>query len=168
MREMKFLSETNYHRLFRWGVSIKLAVSFFEIMLGVALTFLSYEAIKQFIFFFAGNEIAESPRDFFWDYAARGYHTATAAPESFWAFLFISHGVVKLFLAWGLWKEKLWSFPLSAVVFSGFVVYQLYQLTYLNSFFLWLITVFDIALIVLILREYRRRKMNLGSSGQER
>jgi uncharacterized membrane protein len=155
---MKFLSEKNYHRLFRWGVFAKLAISFGEIALGIALSFVSYETIKQVVFFFAGNEIAETPRDFFWEYAAQGFHTATAAPESFWAFLFISHGVVKLFLAWGLWKEKLWSFPLSAIIFAGFVVYQLYQLTYINSFFLWLITIFDIVLIALIMHEYRRRK----------
>ena len=158
---MKLLSEKKYHWLFRWGVFVKLAVSFGEIVVGVALTFVSYATIKQAIFFFVGNEMAETPRDFFWEYAARGFHDVTASPASFWVFLFISHGIVKLFLAWGLWKEKIWSFPLSAVVFAGFVVYQLYQLTYLNSFFLWFITVFDIVLIVLILHEYRRRKKQL-------
>jgi uncharacterized membrane protein len=158
---MKFLSEKNYHRLFRWGVFAKLAISFGEIVLGAALTTLSYETIQRVALFFLGNEMAEAPRDFFWEFAAKQYHAATAAPESFWAYLFISHGVVKLFLAWGLWKEKLWSFPLSAIVFSGFVIYQCYQLTYLHSSFLWLITIFDIILIALILHEYRRRKRHL-------
>ena len=155
---MKLFSEKNYHRLFRWGVFAKLAISVGEIVAGVALSFITYATIQRAIFFFVGNEIAETPRDIFWEYLARSFHNATVAPESFWAFLFISHGVVKLFLAWGLWREKLWSFPLSAVIFTGFVIYQLYQLTYLNSGFLWLITVFDVVLIVLIMHEYRRRK----------
>jgi len=129
-----------------------------EIALGVALYLVSYEALRHVLFFLVGGEFAETPRDLFWEYLARSSRDFMAVPESFWAFLFVSHGVVKTFLSWGLWKGRLWAFPVSAAVFVGFVVYQLYQLTYLSSVFLWLITVFDIVLIVLILHEYKHRK----------
>ncbi len=155
---MSIFSEKIYHRLFRWGIWLKILLSFGEIAAGVALSFLTYETIKRFVFFFIGGELAETPRDFFWEHMASWSRSFTAAPESFWAFLLISHGIVKLFLAWGLWKEKLWAFPAGAAVFIGFVVYQIYQLTYLNSVFLWLITIFDIVLIVLVLQEWRRLK----------
>lgn len=159
---MKPFLERQSHKWFRWGVWLKLVISAGEIVLGAALAFMSYETIKRIVLFFAGSEIAEAPRDFFWEYAARSFHNFATASESFWAFLFISHGVVKVFLAWGLWKDKLWAFPASAAVFAGFVVYQFYQLTYLDSTLLWLITIFDIALIVLILHEYwHRRKQAL-------
>ena len=158
---MKFISEKLYHKLFDWGVILKALMSVGEIILGALLSFFSYETLQRAIYFFTGDEFAETPRDVFWDYVARGFHNFTAAPESFWAFLFISHGIVKLFLAWGLWKEKLWAFPSSAAVFTLFVIYQFYQLTYLNSALLWLITVFDIVLIVLILHEYQHRKRQL-------
>jgi uncharacterized membrane protein len=158
---MKFFSEKNYHKWFRWGIIVKAIVSVGEIALGIALCFVSYEAFKHILFYFVGGELAETPRDLFWEYLARSSRDFTAEPESFWAFLFISHGVVKTFLSWGLWKEKLWAFPTAAIIFVGFVIYQLYQLTYLTSVFLWLITIFDIALIVLILHEYKHRRKSI-------
>jgi len=155
---MKILSENNYHAWFRWGVLVKGIISVGEIALGVALCFVSYETFKHALFFFIGGEFSETPRDLFWEYLARSSRDFMVVPESFWAFLFITHGAVKAFLSWGLWKEKLWSFPAAAAVFIGFIVYQLYQLTYLNSISLWLITGFDVALVVLILHEYKHRK----------
>jgi uncharacterized membrane protein len=163
---MKLFSERRSYAWFRWGVWLKLLISVGEIALGVALAFWSYETLKHIVLFFVGSEIAETPRDLFWEYAVRGFRNFAAAPESFWAFLFISHGLVKMFLSWGLWKDKLWAFPVSAAVFAGFVVYQIYQLTYLNSIFLWLMTIFDIALIALILNEYRHRRRRTLGYGQ--
>ena len=162
---MKILPEKMYHELFRWGVMAKLLLSAGEIAVGAALSFVNYEAIKGFALIFIGGEVAETPRDLIWDYAARSFHSFAAAPESFWAFLFISHGVVKAFLAWGLWREKLWSFPISGVIFTGFVIYQVYQSTYVHSGLLWLITVFDIALIILILHEWKHRRRRLAARG---
>ena len=158
---MKLFSETHYHEWFRWGVILKGIISVGEIILGITLYFVTYETLKHALFFFVGGEITETPRDLFWGYLAKASRDFTTEPESFWAFLFISHGAVKSFLAWGLWKEKLWAFPTAAIVFVGFIAYQLYQLTYLNSVSLWAITIFDVVLIVLILHEYRHRRRRL-------
>ncbi len=155
---MKLFSEKHYHEWFRWGVIVKGVVSVCEIVLGITLYFVTYAMFQHVLFIFVGGEFAETPHDLFWEYLARSSRDFATVPETFWAFLFLSHGVVKGFLSWGLWKEKLWAFPLSGVIFVGFVIYQLYQLTYLNSVSLWAITIFDIALIVLILHEYRHRK----------
>ena len=155
---MKFISEERYHALFRWSVALKALMSVLEVVLGVALYFISYVALKHTAVFLTGDEFAETPRDFLWSSVVKSSHDFTAVSESFWAFLFISHGLVKAFLSWGLWKEKLWAFPTAAIVFVGFIVYQLYQLTYLTSIFLWLVTAFDVALVALIVHEYWRRR----------
>lgn len=155
---MQFLSEKNYHRLFRWGVVGKAIVSIGEIIAGAAFAFLSYDTLQQIAFSIFGGELRESPRDVFWNYFASEAHRFAATPQSVWAFIFLSHGIVKMFLVAGLWRNKLWAYPASAIIFAGFVIYQFYQLTYTPSIALWAITIFDIVLIGLILHEYRSQR----------
>lgn len=83
------------------------------------------------------------------------------ASEKVWAFVFLSHGIVKLLLIFGLWKEKIWAYPTSAAVFSAFILYQTYQLTFAWSIFLLLITVLDAIIVALVLYEYKYKKKEL-------
>ncbi len=84
--------------------------------------------------------------------------------QSFWASLLLAHGIVKIFLIWGLLHNKLWAFPLSALVFSCFVLYQIHDFLTSHSPFVVLITIFDAFLIVLILHEYRHRLQKSGNT----
>jgi uncharacterized membrane protein len=147
---MKFLSEKSYHRLFYIGIVIKGLYSIAEFALGALFVFFNYATLYRAAFFFMGDELAEGP-------VVRTLRDFAATPRSFWAFLFISHAIVKLFLTWGLLRDKLWAYPLSAAVFALFIVSQLYQMAYTPSLALSFITVFDVALIALILREYKNK-----------
>jgi len=52
-------------------------------------------------------------------------------------------------------RGKLWYYPVSLVVFSLFIVYQLYRYSYTQSIWLLFITAVDIVVIVLTWHEYR-------------
>ncbi len=49
--------------------------------------------------------------------------------EHFMAIYLHSHGIIKLLAVGSLLKNKLWRYPLSIVVFGGFIVYQIYRFT---------------------------------------
>src|SRR4029077_20105793 len=100
----------------------------------------------------------ETNRDFFWRILAHGFNGFWSTRQSFWAFLFLSHGIVKIFVLSGLLKQKMWSYPIAAAVFVGFIIYQIYQMSITPSFFLIVITILDVLLVVLILHEYRHKK----------
>jgi len=106
-------------------------------------------------------EIAESPRDPFWQFLIDEWHTISLSGNSFWGLLFMAHGITKLALSVALLKNKLWAYPTAAVVFALFVGYEIYSLTNRPSLFLFLITLFDIVVVGLILHEYAhlRRKI---------
>lgn len=129
----KFVSEKTYHLLFEAGVVIKGVVTVAEIILGVLFYYLSAQVLAP-VLGLIGNS------------------------QPFWAFIFFSHGIVKLFFIGALLKKKSWAYPASAAVFSLFVIYQVYTLFYVTSLFLGLFTIFDILLIVLILHEYRHKR----------
>ena len=74
------------------------------------------------------------------------------------ALYLLSHGIVKLFAVVALLKNKLWGYPLSIVVFGGFVLYQIYRFTLTGAIGLIALTIFDLVVIWLIWLEYRAVK----------
>ncbi|WP_214366521.1 DUF2127 domain-containing protein [Pseudonocardia sp. H11422] len=65
------------------------------------------------------------------------------------------HGVVKLALVWALLRRILPAYPIAAVVLGVFVGYELYRVTRTGSILLPFLAAVDIAIIVMIVREYR-------------
>jgi uncharacterized membrane protein len=158
---MKLIREKTYYLFFEAGLVIKAAISAVEILLGSILYLIPPEKLSQFFLFLVGNEMQEVPRDPLWDVAAKVVGDFAKTPIPVWAFLFISHGVVKIIPAVGLLKNKLWAYPISIIIYSALLAYQIYQLFSTPSFIMWAITIFDIALIALIWHEYRRKKRKI-------
>jgi uncharacterized membrane protein len=71
----------------------------------------------------------------------------------------IVHGIVKLVLVSGLATNRLWSYPAAILVFAGFTIYQLYQLSQQCSFVLEAVTILDVIVIVLVIAEYRHMRI---------
>lgn len=156
------ISERTYHISFEIGLIIKALISLGELAAGSLVLFVSPERISQFIYAVAGVEFSESPRDFLWNLVAGGLKDFAATSQGVWAFILLSHAIVKIFLLGGLWKNEHWAYPWSAAIFTGFVFYQLYQISVMNSFLLWFITIVDVIVIALILHEYKRVRANLS------
>lgn len=71
------------------------------------------------------------------------------------AFYFFSHGLVKLFLVWGLWKAKLWAYPVAIAFLGLFSVYQIYELSLHYSTILFAFLIFNTIVMFLVWKEYR-------------
>jgi uncharacterized membrane protein len=65
------------------------------------------------------------------------------------------HGVVKLALVTALLRRWLPAYPIAVVVLGAFVVYEVYRAARTGSLLLPFLAVLDIAIIVMIVREYR-------------
>ncbi len=156
------MPEKTYYSLFRAGIIVKALISIGEIISGLAVAFLSYDTLRAIILPLFGDEFSETPRDFVWQFVANEMQRFSATPQSVWAFIFLSHGIVKIFLLTGLWLNKLWVYPVSIVVFILFIIYQFYQLTFTPSIVLWAITIVDIVVVFLVVHEYRYRIAHPG------
>jgi uncharacterized membrane protein len=78
--------------------------------------------------------------------------------EHFASRYLIAHGAAKLFIAWGLIREKLWAFPVGLVVFGLLIVYQLHRFTHTHSLTLAILISLDVVVCYLIWREYGFRR----------
>ena len=82
----------------------------------------------------------------------------TVSTQYLLAIYLLSHGLIKLVTLALLWKKVLWAYPLSIVVFVGFIIYQMREFLTTHSFFMIFVTVVDVIMIVLTILEYRNIK----------
>ena len=87
----------------------------------------------------------------------------TVDTEHFASAYLITHGVAKLFIAWGLIREKLWAFPTALIVFGLLILYQMYRVAHTHSITLALLITIDVVVCYLIWREYGFRREGVQS-----
>jgi uncharacterized membrane protein len=150
-----------YHLIYKIGIAFKAVIGAIEIVAGAAFLFMSHASIYSLINSILWGKLKENSGDWFWQIVAAGLNDLSASGEGVWAFVFLSHGIIKLLLIGGLWKERLWSYPTSAFVFTLFIFYQAYQLLSAWSFALFAITALDVAIVALVLYEYSIKKKEL-------
>ncbi len=78
---------------------------------------------------------------------------------------FFFWGAVDIFLSLAMLRHLLWAFPLSLVLITAFILYEIYRYSHTHSDVLLVIIAVDVFLIYLIRQEYHklRRKIHLAS-----
>ncbi|HUZ13712.1 MAG TPA: DUF2127 domain-containing protein [Caulobacteraceae bacterium] len=146
--------------LFRLSVTVKGLDALLELLGGLMLLLIKPAAILQAVAFVTQDELAEDPRDLVANYLLHLAGGLTLGAERFAALYLAAHGVIKIVFVVALLRGKLWAYPAAAVVFAGFVAYQLYRFTLTGAIGLVALSVFDVWLIAWIVIEYlalRRR-----------
>ena len=140
--------------LFDASILLKGIFSLIELISGTLLLFITSNFLLKFIYFIFGHELLQDPTDILVNFLINLFSNPTNL-KIFFAIYLIAHGIIKLGLILALWKEKLWAYPLSEIVFSLFIIYQIYRYTQHPSIFLILLTALDIFVIILIHLEYK-------------
>jgi uncharacterized membrane protein len=107
----------------------------------------------------AENLLARHPANWLMEVAARWGDGLSMDTEHFASSYLIAHGLAKVFIAWGLFREKLWAFPSALVVFGLLILFQLYRFTNTHSLTLAALITLDVAVCCLIWREYGFRRV---------
>lgn len=150
----KFIEEKNIHFIFEVSLLLKAAFALFEIIGGVLVYFISQEFVIKLVFLLTQDELLEDPKDLIAQYLIHSAQAFSISTQHFAAFFLLSHGIIKLFLVIGLLREKRWYYPAAIIVFTLFVLYQLYRFNFTHSLWLLLITLLDILVIWLTWHEY--------------
>jgi uncharacterized membrane protein len=146
------------HRFFELGILIKGVDGVLELGGGLLLVFLSPVAINHVVLFFVEGELKEDPTDLVANLLLHTTRSAIEVRVPASVFLIV-HGVAKLVLVVGLASNRLWSYPAAILVFAGFTVYQLYQLSQQYSLFLEIVTILDVIVVLLVIAEYRHMRI---------
>lgn len=145
------------HLAFELGLLLKGLFAFGEVLTGLLLFRLDHAAIPAMARWITATELSQDPNDLVAGGLLRAAESFSVDSQTFFAVYLTSHGAIKLVTVLLLACGKLWAYPLAIAVFSGFIVYQVHRYVLTPGIGLILLSVVDVAVIVLTVIEYRRR-----------
>lgn len=144
--------------LFLFGVAVKGIDGLLELIGGAALFMVPPAFLLRTVRFLTQDEITEDPRDLIANALRHAAAHLSFATEHFMAIYLLLHGVVKLILVWALVARMTIAYPVSMVVFAGFIAYQSYRYAFTHGTGLLVLSAFDLIVLGLIWLEYRAMK----------
>jgi len=141
--------------VFQVSLWAKAAFALSEVIGGIAAFFATRQILVDVATWVTHDEFAEDPHDVVANFLLRSAENFSIGSQGFVAAYLLVHGVIKLWLIVALLRERLWSYPVALVVFTSFIVYQLYRYTFTHSVWLLALTLVDLIVIGLTWHEWR-------------
>jgi len=141
------MHEASIRRLFRLSIALKGLHALAEVAGGLALSLFSTDSILRLLY-------RVDRHDWFASHFTPNEH-------HYYAFYLLSHGMANLVIVWGLMRERLWAYPVTFVVLSLFVAYQVQRFIYVRDPGLIVLSLLDVIVMALAWHEYRLVKRDL-------
>ena len=142
-------------RLFRLALLVKGADGALELIGAAVLLLLPGVKLQRLVGEIVAHDLLGPPDGSLARHFVHGTAGLTSGSRTFAVLYLGLHGMVKLALVIALLRRWLPAYPGSAVVLGVFVVYELYRAVRTGSAVLPFLAALDVAVIVLVLREYR-------------
>ena len=164
---MMHVPETELRPVFQVSLWLKGAHSLLEVLGGLALAFLSHDLVLRVVTALTAAELLEDPRDLVANAVRQAAEAFTTDTQTFAAWYLFSHGLIKLVLVVAVLTNRVWAYPAFIVAMIGFIIYQVYRMTFGVTFVLVAITLLDLIVLFLARHEYgfvrRQRQRSLDA-----
>lgn len=146
-------------RAFRISLYLKGLDGLLETLGGILLLIVNPDQINHFARWLTEGELSQDPHDFIANHILKTAHHLSGSSLAFGAAYLLSHGLVKVVLVYEVLRDRLWAYQALVIVVGLFIIYQIYRLI-VDGFSsgLFLLTIFDLIVIYLTQKEYRRHK----------
>lgn len=168
MKVLMFRPRSMFERVFAIGIIGKGLDGVAELIGGLLLLFVRPDQIYSLVVSVTQGELSEDPHDFV---ASHLLHTAqglNGSAVAFGAIYLLAHGLVKVVLVIAILRDKLWAYPWMIAVLVVFIAYQVYRIALAPTIGLVALTVFDVAILALTVREYTHRHSVVSVGRHER
>jgi uncharacterized membrane protein len=132
-----------------------------ELIGGVLLLFVRPGTMIAWVHQLTQHELSEDPHDLIATTLLHWTHGLSTSATIFGSVYLLLHGAIKVVLVWAVLKDQLWAYPWMIAFLLVFIVYQSYRMLVHFTWGMLLLTVFDILIVALTIREYgvqRERK----------
>jgi uncharacterized membrane protein len=150
--------ENVLHQIFEFGIFLKGFNGVWETTSGFFILFLSKETISKLFYWLADKEMFEYPRDFFINLSLKFLENLSHSTKTFIATYILIHGLLNLFLAIQLYRDKVWAYLATISITVVLIFYQVHRIILHHSPVLIVVTIFDILFTILTWHEYNRKK----------
>ena len=148
--------------LFRVAVLLKGLDGAIELIMAVVLLALPQQAVHRLIADVVTRDLLGPPDGALARHFVAGTAEFASGNRTFVLLYLALHGVIKLALVMALLREWRAAYPVAIAVLGIFVGYEVYRAVQTGSLLLPFLAAFDVAVIVLVWREYRT--LRLGSA----
>ncbi len=142
-------------RLYRLALVIKGVDGAAELIGAAVLLLVSGQAVHRLVADVLARDLVGPPDGTLARHLVAGTEEFASGNRTFAVTYLGLHGVLKLLLVVALLRQWMRAYPLAIVVLGVFVVYELYRAVHTGSVVLPVLAALDIAIIVLVVREYR-------------
>lgn len=148
-----------FDKVFEYGILIKGIDGAVEFITAIALIFLSPRRLQGLVIFATHRELAQDPSDFISLYLIHASQQFTNSARLFFIVYLAVHAMIKIVAVAGLLRNKMWAYPFSLIALGALTLYQVYDIIFgAGSYIIVVLTAIDIAILVLIWREYQKVK----------
>ena len=154
----KAARERMFHRLFEIGIWVKGIDGVIETVGGILLLAVSLDAINRYVIKLTEKEIEEDSGDLIANALRHAAHHMTPGSKRIAGAYLVGNGVVKVFLAVGVLRGRIWCYPVAMAVITLFIVLQCLRLSFHFSWTMFLATIVDVIIVLLIWKEYGKIK----------
>jgi len=152
------------HRIFLLTILAKALLGVVQLATAAALMLGVTQKLPAIIEWIFRAELAEDPKDFVASQIISWAGIIPASDLTFYTVYFAAHGGLHIAIVAALLYGSRWAYHGAIVVLSAFVVYQLFEWFSVGGKMLIILSVIDLAVIYLTVREERRKdKMALLS-----
>ena len=161
-----FHPRTLLDKTYEIGILFKGFDGTLEIIGGVLLWVISSDTINGWTRALTEDTLAHNPHDFVATHILRYGHQLANGQKGLAVLFLLSHGIVKVAMVIALLRQKRWAYPVSLVLLILFLIYQIYLLITQNTFFMGVLTVFDVVIIWLVWREWQVAKRRWAAKAE--
>jgi uncharacterized membrane protein len=141
--------------LFRIAMAFKGIDGAIELIGGVLLLVVSQAEVQKLIAAVVTHDLLGPADGSLSRHFVAGTAEFASGDRTFAVIYLLLHGMIKVALVVALLRHWLPAYPVAVVVLGAFVVYEVYRATQTGSVLLPFLAALDIAVIALVIREYR-------------
>ncbi|MFJ4219433.1 DUF2127 domain-containing protein [Curtobacterium luteum] len=158
MERRRWTRERWFDLVFLVGFAFKGIDGLVELTAGIPLLVLRPAQVEAAARTVTAGELQEDPDDLVAHLVRHGAATLSADATLFAAVYLIVHGLVKLGIVAAIFRGSRRLYPWALAALSGFVVWQGYELVRHPGVGLALLTLFDVGIVALTIREQRHHR----------
>jgi uncharacterized membrane protein len=147
------------HRSYIASLLLKAGIGTAQLAGGIGLWLVPGDRISAYVASLARLKLVEDPKDILAQWVAR---TAAMTPfdtGNFYMLYLGIHGLLNLCLVVALMARRRWAYPMAIAALVFFVIYQLYEYSMGKGLMMLALSALDLAVIWLILGEWRVQRM---------
>ena len=129
-----------------------------QVLVAVLLYLGALQYLPAFAQWLVQNELAENPNDYVALKILQFAGSAPATGTTFYTTYFAAHGLLHIVVVAALMSGVRWANHAAVIMLALFVIYQMFEWMSVGGYMLILLTVIDLAVIYLTVREHRHTR----------